>query len=1115
MAKYCKICGSKLEETTGICPNCNPSKVKNKESRLKLSAGRKQWSFFSKLVLWLLLLVVIAGGIAGTLVYFGIIDIPYVSRKEDEEGQQPELNAVYSEFKNISGTCVTRKIDSEEDALAVINDLSEILGVENADDELGNCKTDNVLNNSYYRFEQKYKDIPVYGRSMVVSADQDGKCLMITGNYVSVKNVDTQIKFDEKSAKKQLQDQYGADAKISNGGLTIYSLNEKSPEQAWDFYISNFGVTRNVLVSTVSGSVLAEYEQTYAEKAECSGKDVNNRERTFSAEKKEGIYYMHDASRGINVYDANNSTLEQEVAVIDSNGSVYYYKVDDEKWVDASGKTVKINTEDENFSIIIRDESGRQIGEKGEYAIHLTTKNIFTDIGHVTSKKGVWLNKKAVTLMADISSIYDFWQEVFKRDSFDGENGEIVAVYDDYKEGDTANAGSSGIYDFPIAILSFGTDNSLAADVIGHEYMHSVERSISDMLYEGESGALKEAYADIFGEISQDWIDDGKLNNSCDWIFDSGSKKARNMINPTSISYPDTYKGGHWADTSDVSAANDRGGVHTNNTVISHAAYLMWTGIENNPSFEALDTSKLAKLFYVTLLSLPSDCTFAQFRSVLQNTANVLCEQGVLTYKQRCCVSNAMFQAGIEAGNVIYTVSGNFELCVYDLENKLYDDYSVSVAELDLASMLHGLGIEASRKNAVQYQVQSSEPYKISLKQGVFEIVLTDDKNNKNTYRFYLMVVSDGKKSVSINTAFGVSPEVNMGNKESEEFSEKVYASYKAVVEKKENEYGMLCVSEDATGMQYLDRVSYLDLVDFDQDGTEELVLYYVKEKICDGYPQYCFEIYQYNQEKQVAELVLSEADCAYTNDSLYYVSFVHVQNKPYLKVIPGDFAYRFYGADDNKKIKKVMELTCDFGTDSLKYYQNAIEITEADYHEVVDVWDSAENSEYYELSTYAAEGLNNTVSKINDIRKKLGLETIAPSIENADTNVDQSAVQTLPTDPPENKLSEGKYEYTNGAYLSSFRISEMDGKKTAELGFWQNYGNSPSDEDFFFDWEDGKWEYTVMGNRSRKQFILKFEPTVEGLRITVRCAEGTYYTWETAQESEEWISAIYKKVMP
>lgn len=114
MAKFCGKCGAKLNESTGLCPNCDAGKIKQhydkktdgkapirkeenidtrakkralkarkkaakKAKRANWSTGKKIRRFFLKLILTVLLLVVLATGITGTLVYFDVVNIPFLS----------------------------------------------------------------------------------------------------------------------------------------------------------------------------------------------------------------------------------------------------------------------------------------------------------------------------------------------------------------------------------------------------------------------------------------------------------------------------------------------------------------------------------------------------------------------------------------------------------------------------------------------------------------------------------------------------------------------------------------------------------------------------------------------------------------------------------------------------------------------------------------------------------------------------------------------------------------------------------------------------------------------------------------------------------------------------
>lgn len=114
MANYCGKCGSKLDETTGLCPNCDAAKMKQhydkttedktpvrkedkidkrtnkkslkarkkalkREKRANWSTGKKVRRFFLKLILTVIFLAVFAAGMTGALVYFDVVEIPSIS----------------------------------------------------------------------------------------------------------------------------------------------------------------------------------------------------------------------------------------------------------------------------------------------------------------------------------------------------------------------------------------------------------------------------------------------------------------------------------------------------------------------------------------------------------------------------------------------------------------------------------------------------------------------------------------------------------------------------------------------------------------------------------------------------------------------------------------------------------------------------------------------------------------------------------------------------------------------------------------------------------------------------------------------------------------------------
>ena len=93
MANFCGKCGSKLDENTGLCANCNPNidsvkspkgKKQAKKERRKaqlaaMSFGQKVQRFLLKFLLTLSLLFILAIGTTIALTYFNIIDFPAVN----------------------------------------------------------------------------------------------------------------------------------------------------------------------------------------------------------------------------------------------------------------------------------------------------------------------------------------------------------------------------------------------------------------------------------------------------------------------------------------------------------------------------------------------------------------------------------------------------------------------------------------------------------------------------------------------------------------------------------------------------------------------------------------------------------------------------------------------------------------------------------------------------------------------------------------------------------------------------------------------------------------------------------------------------------------------------
>ena len=191
MAKFCGKCGSRLDEATGLCPNCDAKKIKQsvekpvepskevekkpeasqqkatpmskKEAKAKRKADKKaakkerkaqkkaakkakkkeRWAaktfeqkiknIILRFVLWLVLINVFICCSLGALAYYDFFYIPVVS---DIFSEWQETGDTKNDFHNLTGEFSSIVVSDEKSAVAVAQEAARILGLENAADEL-------------------------------------------------------------------------------------------------------------------------------------------------------------------------------------------------------------------------------------------------------------------------------------------------------------------------------------------------------------------------------------------------------------------------------------------------------------------------------------------------------------------------------------------------------------------------------------------------------------------------------------------------------------------------------------------------------------------------------------------------------------------------------------------------------------------------------------------------------------------------------------------------------------------------------------------------------------------------------------------------------------------
>lgn len=123
-----------------------------------------------------------------------------------------------------------------------------------------------------------------------------------------------------------------------------------------------------------------------------------------------------------------------------------------------------------------------------------------------------------------------------------------------------------------------------SVDICAHELTHGLIDNTIYLEYQGESGALNESIADMFGVYVEFYINSSY--DTPDWtIGEQVDKKKyqvagfRNFEDPLSKQQPDSYMGRYWVNPNNISV--DNGGVHINSGVINFFCYICSNGKEN------------------------------------------------------------------------------------------------------------------------------------------------------------------------------------------------------------------------------------------------------------------------------------------------------------------------------------------------------------------------------------------------------------------------------------------------------------------------------------------------------------------------------------------------------
>lgn len=299
---------------------------------------------------------------------------------------------------------------------------------------------------------------------------------------------------------------------LFNKTVTLSKSSEFRLAYKFDMYAHKPVRRADVYIDALTGEVLFEEEKILHIDAVGTAQTAYSSTQTITADQTGGSYRLRESGRGngIETYNMQQGT---------SYGSAVDFTDSDNNWNNANPQLDEYATD-------------AHWGSEMTYDYYMQKHN-----QNSIDNNGFRLRNY---IHYDVDYINAFW------------DGQRMT----YGDGDA----SQGYY--PLTSI----------DIAGHEVTHGLVSNTADLIYNAESGALNESFADIFG-VSIDFFARPSQANYLMGEEISTGNPFRSMSNPNQYGDPDTYQGTNW-----VFGPQDHYGVHSNSGVQNFWYYLMVNG---------------------------------------------------------------------------------------------------------------------------------------------------------------------------------------------------------------------------------------------------------------------------------------------------------------------------------------------------------------------------------------------------------------------------------------------------------------------------------------------------------------------------------------------------------
>ncbi|RAW00614.1 M4 family metallopeptidase [Pseudochryseolinea flava] len=525
-----------------------------------------------------------------------------------------QLPSFITTRRNLAHAKVPTQKDPQVACFEYLTEIQSLTKLKNPTDNFRVARTRvDEKNTSHIRLNQFHRGIPVHGAEIIVHVNRFGQGEGFNGKYLQIRDdLSTTPSFDKRAAETIVKHHLNKDTHTFSSleaqlvqyatpetGLCIYEVpGSNRPALAYHVkYSPSIHARWEYFVDAQNGNILHHINTTcFVDGPKtATANDLNGVSRTVHSYQKGSTFFMVDVSRSM--YKPGSSTLPDSPV-----GGIL---------------TVDLN-------------------------------NTFGDnaaVKHITTTTNAW-NTKSVSAHFNAGAAFEYYKADHSRTGIDGEGGTIISVINTPDEDGSGldNAFWNG------KAMFYGNGKvgfkplAGSMDVAGHEMTHGVVENTANLEYEGESGAINESMADVFGALMDpnDWtIGEDVVKTD---VFPSGA--LRSLEDPhnggSSLSH-NGYQPKHMNEK--YTGAQDNGGVHINSGIPNHAFFLYAT---------AITRAKAGKVYYKALTEyLTKSSQFVDLRNAVIQAATDLFGAGSNEVTQAVAAFNAV---GIDAGD-----GGNYE----------------------------------------------------------------------------------------------------------------------------------------------------------------------------------------------------------------------------------------------------------------------------------------------------------------------------------------------------------------------------------------------------------------------------------------------------------------------